>query len=410
MLQRMRDERRPLRRPWWLHDVVRGAGFRWRCALGPSAAHARDAGPLRSHTTPTHAGTMALPATTLAEDANWAVDLPSEVWALVAKERGVVGACQMMRVCNATRAGGKEFLSSLPGLVVCGGRSSGGEVSDAMRLDLATMRWVPMPALVTARDSHACCAVRGNFVVLGGMTTGNESTSSVEMLSSEEGGAFVELPPLPCSAMWGALAIAVEKSDSAVGQVILLGGMVHAVALSSVQLVDLATGECAPQNNLLHPLHYVAAGRLPDGRIVCTGGYGGQSSVGVWGPPAQEAADVAWTWTELPAMSVGRYASCGCVMSDGRFAVLGGVTISGVPTTSCEALVVDGDAHWEPMSPMHDAREHFACGAVARCVFVAGGRGLRSTEVYDEELNRWLRLPCDLPDESGTVYMGSAVL
>jgi hypothetical protein len=41
----------------------------------------------RSHTTPTRTcSTMALPATTLAEYANWAVDLPSEVWALVARK------------------------------------------------------------------------------------------------------------------------------------------------------------------------------------------------------------------------------------------------------------------------------------------------------------------------------------
>jgi hypothetical protein len=100
--------------------------------------------------------------------ANWAVDLPPEVWALVAEHRGVVGACQMMRVCKDARAGGMEYLRTLPGLVVCGGRSSGVEVSDALRLDLATMRWVPMPTLVTARAHHACCAVRGTLVVLGG--------------------------------------------------------------------------------------------------------------------------------------------------------------------------------------------------------------------------------------------------
>jgi hypothetical protein len=57
--------------------------------------------------------------------ANFAPDLPSEVWALVAEKRGVVGACQLMRVCRATRAGGKQFLRTLPGLVVRGGVSSG---------------------------------------------------------------------------------------------------------------------------------------------------------------------------------------------------------------------------------------------------------------------------------------------
>jgi hypothetical protein len=174
--------------------------------------------------------------------------------------------------------------------------------------------------------------------------------------------------------------------------------------LSTVQLVDLATGACAPQNDLLHRRYLPAAGRLADGRIVCAGGTGAgdQSSAEVWGPPEHGAGDAAWTWTELPAMSAQRWGCCGCVMSDGRFAVLGGFI-----TSSCEALAFDGDAHWEPLPPMHDARAYFACWAVAGCVIVAGGTGLTSAEVYDEELNRWLRLPCELPYV--IVEMGSAV-
>jgi hypothetical protein len=42
------------------------------------------------------------------------------------------------------------------------------------------------------------------------------------------------------------------------------------------------------------------------------------------------------------------------VMSDGRFAVLGGIS-NGAHTASCEAPAFDdGDAHWEPLSPTHD--------------------------------------------------------
>jgi hypothetical protein len=132
--------------------------------------------------------------------ANWAVDratgLP-EVWALVAAHLRLVGAWRLMRVCKAARVGAKEFLSTLPGLVVCGGYSiggGGGEKDGVWRLDLATLRWEPMPALVTGRANHACCALRGKLVVFGGSPTGGGRTPSVEMLSLE-GGAFVDLPP-----------------------------------------------------------------------------------------------------------------------------------------------------------------------------------------------------------------------
>jgi hypothetical protein len=342
-------------------------------------------------------------------------EIPAELWGLIAKHSGLVGAWQLMGVCRASRAGAKEFLRTLPGLVVCGGFSQGvGFVRDVRRLDMATLRWESMPALLANRYDHACCAMRGTLVVLGGGRTTLEGglTSSVEMLSSsEEGGAFVDLPPLSCGEMWGAAAIAADGSDSIAGQVLLLGGLYEGFQeTSTVQLVDLATGACVPQNNLLHRRGLPAAGRLPDGGIVCAGGLFSESSAEVWGPPEQGPPDVAWSWRVLPAMSVARRGCCGCVMSDRRFAVLGGVC-NGVPTSSCEALAInDGDAHWEPLPPMHDTRSYFACGAVAGCVVVAGGQGRKSAEMYDEELNRWLRLPCDLPYPGGLWGMGSAVL
>jgi hypothetical protein len=319
-----------------------------------------------------------------------------------------------MRVCRASREGANVWLRTLPGLVVCGGFAEGAigaRVRDVPRLDLATMRWEPMPALVTARSHHACCAVRGTVVVLGGVTgAAGRVTSSVEMLSSTLG-AFEDLPPLSRGKIYVAAAIAVDESDSAAGQVLLLGRYDGSTVLTTVQLVDLATGACAPQDNLLHRRCLLAAGRLPDGRIVCAGGSSGWASADIWGSPAQGQLDAAWSWRQLPAMSAGRYGCSGCVMSDGRFAVLGGrYNSSALSMSSCEVLVVDGDAHWEPLPDMHEARGFFACGAVAGCILVAGGHGRTSAELYDEELNRWLRLPCDLPCDYSLMFMGSAVL
>jgi hypothetical protein len=354
---------------------------------------------------------MAAPTSTLALDLPPILpDLPPEVWGLVARRTGVVGAWQLTSLCKASRAGAKEFLSTLPGLVVCGGYSQGERVRDVWRLDPATLRWDPMPALVTARSRHACCVVRGTtLVVLGGNTSAFGSTSSVEMLSSEEG-AFVVLPALSCGVIHGAAAIAVEESDSAAGQVLLVGGSDVNGLLSTVHLVDLATGVCTPgRPDMLRSRYHFAANGLPGGRIVCAGGIGSYQSAEVWGAPDQGVPDAAWGWRELPAMSAERYGCSGCVMSDGRFAALGG-TSTGAATSPCEALTIggDGNEHWEPLLPMHDARYGFACAAVAGCVIVAGGLGLKLAEVYDEVLGRWLRLPRDLPHN--LAGMGSALL
>jgi len=51
------------------------------------------------------------------------------------------------------------------------------------------------------------------------------------------------------------------------------------------------------------------------------------------------------------------------VLSDGRFAALGGIYMYN-RRSSCEALSFGADAHWTSFAPMHDARVHFACAAV----------------------------------------------
>jgi hypothetical protein len=163
-----------------------------------------------------------------------------------------------------------------------------------------------------------------------------------------------------------------------------------------VHLVDLATGVCTPAHqDFAYSRSYFSAERLPDGRIVCVGGttgFGANSLGEVNEPPELGAPDAVWTWRQLPAMNFGRNGCLGCVMSDGRFAVLGGLRTGvgfGYYTRSCQVLVTsDDDEHWDHLPPMHDARSRFACEAVAGCIIVAGGHDLKSADVYDEALSR----------------------
>jgi hypothetical protein len=362
----------------------------------------------------------------LADANSWAVDRAIsllEVWALVAAFSGLVGAWRLLGVCRAARAGAKEFLGTLPRLVVSGGGRSGGgaggrrAVSEVWGLNLTTMRWEAMPALLCGRSGHACCVVRGALVVIGGTFPGSgisqgrfPPTSRVEMLGKGEE-AFVELPPLSCGAVFGAVAITVDERHSALGQVLLLGGHdQHRTATSSVRLVDLATGVCTLQANLLHARSFFAAARLRAGSIACAGGHGGATSAEMWERPVHGALDAAWTWKELPVMSVERYGCSGCVLSDGNFAVLGGMSYSGIES-SCEALTLRDNERWSPLPPMHDPLDGFACAAVAGCIIVVGGDPYRkSAEVYDEMRGRWLRLPHYLPRDGGLSHMSSALV
>jgi hypothetical protein len=354
-----------------------------------------------------------------------------EIWSLVALHLGLVGAWRLMLVCKAARVGAKDFLKTLPGLVVSGGKTPadggrGVDVKQVWRLDLATLQWEPMPSLVYPRCHHACCAVRGGLVVYGGDASDEAAVSgSVEMLLVEGQGAFTSQPPLSRGETTSTVAIAVDESGSAVGRALLLGGYLDGddpVPMSTVSLVDLATGVCTPQPNLLHARCQFAAVQLPDGGVVCTGGYGSNwtklSSAEVLVPFSQGVADATWTWRGLPAMSVARAGCRGCVLSDGRFAVLGGDNGNGDALSSCEALTAGQDERWEPLPPMLEARSFHTCVAVADSMVVAGGYGctqlglvlLNSAEVFDEVLCRWLRLPYDLPYDNGIYGMGSALL
>jgi hypothetical protein len=200
------------------------------------------------------------PTTHAATD--WATDrvvaLP-EFWTLVAEHSGLVGAWRLTGVCVAAREGAKEWLRTLPGLVLCGGftpeLASISQISSAVwRLDLGELRWEHTSDLALGRGRLACCAVRGGIVVLGEQDTWfvrgeNEAedciTASVEVLGYDsEAEEKMSLPPLSCAPFVGAAAVAIDESESEQGHVLHIGGGDGHMITSAVQKVDLATGEC----------------------------------------------------------------------------------------------------------------------------------------------------------------------
>jgi hypothetical protein len=363
------------------------------------------------------------------DDDNWSatrqVFARPELCALIAEHSDLVGAQRLKGVCRAMRTGAGELLRTLPGLVVCGGDTrGGGRTSEVWRLDLGKLQWERMPrrSLTRGLYGHACCVVRGRFVVLGGLgafETGGygdrkihlRKTSNVEILGGDDSEeTWKALPPLSCGPISHCHAFAIDESESELGQVLLFGPV--SGSSSAVHRVDLATGVCTPQPSSFNHRHSIVAARMPDRRIVFGSGENPQHTVKVLGPPDPGSPNGAsWQWRDLPGMSVERRYYCACVMSDGRFAVFGGWDKICHPLSSCEALSLVGpDARWDPLPPMRQARGQSACAAIGGCVIVFGGMGSVAVDVYEEGLRRWRRLPCNLPDSAGTRYVGSAVL
>jgi hypothetical protein len=213
--------------------------------------------------------------------------------------------------------------------------------SEVWRLDLWKLRWERMPSLTRGRYTHACCTVRGGFDVLGGSVAPEDDeseseevvdydTSSVEILGYDgesEESIIKVLPPLSCGPIHSSVAVVIEKSDSELGQVLLIGGWDEDVdASSEVQEVDVSTGACNLLSFLLLSyrgrLRGCSAARLPDWRIVCVGrnddgGLDGTAQVlepSGHGSPSE----ASWQWRYLPAMSVGRWKGGGCVTRGNR--------------------------------------------------------------------------------------------
>jgi hypothetical protein len=84
------------------------------------------------------------------------------------------------------------------------------------------------------------------------------TVDSVEMLGYDaeaEESFFELLPPLSSGTIYLPAAVAVEESESVLGQVLLIGGDdgggSYATTYSALHKVDLATGVCTPQPALL---------------------------------------------------------------------------------------------------------------------------------------------------------------
>jgi|AntAceMinimDraft_5_1070358.scaffolds.fasta_scaffold93819_1 hypothetical protein len=153
---------------------------------------------------------------------------------------------------------------------------------------------------------------------------------------------------------------ALKLNGPLAGQVLLLWGENDYGEHSSTGLhVDLASNVCMPQGLPSSTSEMVAQQYAS----LTVASYAQETRthtlLRMCGKPASGASHVARIWTPIPALSAGRADSYGCVMTDGRFAVLGGHT-TGLYTTSCEALMVDKDEHCTRFLPCttHGAALH----------------------------------------------------
>ena len=353
----------------------------------------------------------------------------------------------LRRVCRTFRTLATAALHATPRPVVGGWVQRAEEDGRALEvLDLATMRWEPLPPLDQAlRSAGICCAFSRRLIVAGGSKRKNPEGPSVALTRVAECSEFD-----PLTRQWTALPqLRTPRSACRLvacpnGCVIVLGGAGRArLLLDSVEMLEPGASawvELAPMRR--SRVHF-AAGVLPDGRVIVAGGVipdVEQSRPGESIHRAEIYDPSSNTWEEIaPLPPSCRAATGGWITPNGRFAVYGLGPCSGSGSgDDDESPDADDDSdapssaerirhacaydpatdRWEPLwetSFMKDRGQEcsMATGVAVRNSFIisggfkrpntgdsgarysSGNSRLTCTELRDEETGRNFVLPFD---------------
>jgi hypothetical protein len=214
----------------------------------------------------------------------------------------------------------------------------------AAQLLAAALAWVSAAPLPAPRTEVGAARLRGEIVVVGGLTADGSASSRADAYSPAMG-RWRRLPDLPAA--------------------------VH------------------------HPL-VAADGR----RVFVAGGYGGRLGAG-----ERQRAVFAFDgarWRSLPRLPEPRAAG-GAAVVGGRLYIVGGVGAVGLAR---RAFALDLRTNRWSVVPAPSPREHLAVTAAGGRIFALGGRtagydtNIATFESWAPGANRWRRLP-DLPDARG---------
>ena len=339
------------------------------------------------------------------EECSAVVALPAPVQLVALSQLSVVQLWRVRRVSRHFRRLATEVLEGLPRLVSVGGvrldrcgrstprldghqklvRSPAVEVEV---LNLSTMRWsaagargppsLPAPPL---QHTHSLAAFSDGRVVVAGGTL-----HPVQALQWVPGSAAWST--LPDMALERPYAMAVALPD---GRLLVGGGNED----DSAEVLAADGSGWAPVALMTARRKYSAViGLLQSGRVIVAGGCSERDGCAL--DTAEQWDPVQDTWTALPPLALKTPdGAAGCVLLNGRFAVVGGVDMID------EHCLEDGEVYdpiagrWDPLPNMATGRKDHALVAVAGGMIAIGGAQMKGAadELYDEESGRWLALP-----------------
>jgi hypothetical protein len=215
-------------------------------------------------------------------------------------------------------------------------------------------------------------------------------------------GTWTAAGDLPVAASWyGQHDGAVVLDDA--GTVLVAGGAdATSAALDDSAIFDPQAGTWQPVGALRSPRQLHTMTRLPDGRVLATGGLGGSSATGPGLASAEIYDPQAGEWSTTGAMAGPRWGHSAALLPDGTVLVAGGSTVRSGQTTAALRTAERYDpqtGEWTAAGDMTDARTgHTAVTLAGGVVLVCAGTApvgtaddpaLAFCELYDPATDSW---------------------
>jgi len=196
------------------------------------------------------------------------------------------------------------------------------------------------------------------------------------------------------------------------GRVLVTGGVSQAGGyhtLSSAELYDPATGLFTVAASMTTGRRMHEATLLPDGRVLITGGYGGETSAG-WGSPLASAelydpsSDRFTTTGNLIAATGGHSA---LLLASGRVLIVGGSGVGMFPDNVAPAQLYDPDMGTFTAAAAYAGRSE--CDFCAPAVLLADGTVLflhqYPAQIYDPDTNAFRVTGRMIEDHTGSTLL-----
>ena len=229
-------------------------------------------------------------------------------------------------------------------LLAGGYDAQGGYLSSAELYDPARATFAPAGSMLSARAGHVAVRLSdGRVLLVGGVGAGWTFLSSAEIYDPETG----TFAPTGSMGLPRESHVAVRSED---GRVLIVGGhrgrRADVELYTSVEAYDPATGTFGPAGDMTVRRHKHDAVRLPDGRVLITGGtderdYDGRyTSAEVFDPRTGTSGGTGTL--RLPRY---KHEGTSIVLPDGRVLVAGGAAQAEVYDPEAGSfLLVEGDA------------------------------------------------------------------